>query len=98
MRYFTRVIDRQRTILSFIRPTPSSTNQEFPRLGGSEFPQSGPRFELVSRPASVQCILVPMLDLDCGQDFDPLRDEEFFASLPARPGVFLLAMRDSGAQ
>jgi excinuclease ABC subunit C len=64
----------------------------------SEFPRSGARFELVSLPASVQCILVPVLDLDCGQNFDPSRDDEFFAALPARPGVFLLAMRDPAAQ
>jgi excinuclease UvrABC nuclease subunit len=38
-----------------------------------------------------------MLDLDCGQEFDPSRDDDFFAMLPSRPGVFLLEMRDAGA-
>lgn len=55
------------------------------------------RREVVSHPAAVQCILVAMVELDCGQDFDPSRDEEFFAALPARPGVFLLAMCDPAA-
>jgi excinuclease ABC subunit C len=39
-----------------------------------------------------------MLELDCGLDFDAARDEEFFAALPARPGVVLIEMGDSGAQ
>jgi excinuclease UvrABC nuclease subunit len=39
-----------------------------------------------------------MLDLDSGLNFDPARDEDFFTSLPARPGVFLLEMAESGAQ
>ena len=38
-----------------------------------------------------------MLDLDCGQQFDPSRDEDFFAAIPSRPGIFLLAMRDPAA-
>lgn len=33
-----------------------------------------------------------MLELDSGQEFDPARDEEFFASLPERPGVLLLEL------
>jgi excinuclease ABC subunit C len=39
-----------------------------------------------------------MLELDCGKDFDSSLDEEFFASLPPRPGVLLLEMTDPGAQ
>jgi excinuclease ABC subunit C len=39
-----------------------------------------------------------MLELDCGKDFDPSLDEEFFASLPPRPGVLLLEMAEPGAQ
>lgn len=39
-----------------------------------------------------------MLDLDSGLAFDPARDEEFFAALPPRPGVFLLEMADAGAR
>ena len=40
-----------------------------------------------------------MLELDCGEEFDALsREEEFFASLPPRPGVLLLEMTDAGAQ
>ncbi len=39
-----------------------------------------------------------MLDLDCGLDFDPARDEDFFAALPAHPAVYLIEMRAQGAQ
>lgn len=39
-----------------------------------------------------------MLPLDCGQEFDPAREEEFFASLPVRPGVFLVELRQGGGQ
>ena len=39
-----------------------------------------------------------MLPLDCGQDFDPAHDADFFASLPARPGVLLIEMKDAAAQ
>jgi excinuclease ABC subunit C len=39
-----------------------------------------------------------MLELNCGQDFGVSRETEFFASLPLRPGVFLLEMTDAGAQ
>jgi excinuclease UvrABC nuclease subunit len=33
-----------------------------------------------------------VLDLDCGQDFDPSRDEDFFAALPPRPAVCLIQL------
>src|ERR1700761_4515030 len=39
-----------------------------------------------------------MLELDSAQDFQPTFDVEFFAALPARPGVFLLAMRAENAR
>jgi len=39
-----------------------------------------------------------MLELDCGLEFDPSRDAEFFAALPSRPGVLLLEMTDSAAR
>jgi len=39
-----------------------------------------------------------MLELDCGQDFDPEREEEFFATVPARAGVLLVEMRAAGAE
>jgi excinuclease ABC subunit C len=39
-----------------------------------------------------------MLELDSGREFDAACDEEFFAALPARPGVLLLEMADAGAQ
>jgi excinuclease ABC subunit C len=39
-----------------------------------------------------------VFELDCGQEFNPARDEEFFASLPARPAVFLLEMRPPEAR
>lgn len=38
-----------------------------------------------------------MLDLDCGLEFDPLRDADFFGELPSRPGVILIEMREAGA-
>jgi excinuclease ABC subunit C len=38
-----------------------------------------------------------MLELDCGHDFDPAHDEDFFRSLPSRPGVLLLEMSDPSA-
>ncbi len=39
-----------------------------------------------------------MLQLDSIEEFDPARDAEFFAALPARPGVLLLEMRAADAQ
>ena len=39
-----------------------------------------------------------MLELDCSQEFDAARDAEFFATLPPRPGVFLIEMADAGAR
>jgi excinuclease ABC subunit C len=42
-----------------------------------------------------------MLELDCGQAFDPFdpaREEEFFATVPARAGVLLVEMRAAGAE
>lgn len=39
-----------------------------------------------------------MLEPDSGLEFDRSRDQEFFAALPARPGVFLLQPVVEGAQ
>jgi excinuclease UvrABC nuclease subunit len=39
-----------------------------------------------------------VLDLDCGSDFDPNRDEDFFAALPSHPAVYLIEMQAPGAQ
>ncbi|MGC2267416.1 MAG: hypothetical protein WA608_11545 [Candidatus Acidiferrales bacterium] len=39
-----------------------------------------------------------MLELDSALDFFPEFDADFFAALPARPGIFLLEMHESGAQ
>ncbi|HUJ39183.1 MAG TPA: hypothetical protein VLW54_01445 [Candidatus Acidoferrales bacterium] len=39
-----------------------------------------------------------MFELGSELDFNPGQDEEFFASLPARPAVFLLEMRDPAAR
>jgi excinuclease ABC subunit C len=39
-----------------------------------------------------------VLGLDSGQPFDLAREEEFFASLPARPGVLLVEMHPGGAR
>jgi excinuclease ABC subunit C len=39
-----------------------------------------------------------MLELDCGLPFFPEFDADFFAALPARPGVMILEMKVSDAQ
>jgi excinuclease ABC subunit C len=39
-----------------------------------------------------------MLDLDCALEFFPQFDSDFFAALPNRPGILLLAMKEAGAQ
>ena len=39
-----------------------------------------------------------VLELDCGQDFDPTRDEDFFAALPPRPAVCLIETRAENAE
>jgi len=39
-----------------------------------------------------------MLELDCVQQFNTPHDAEFFAALPARPGVLLIEMTDPDAQ
>jgi len=38
------------------------------------------------------------LELDCGLDFDPAREDECFAALPPRPAVYVLEPRQKGAQ
>ncbi|HYL63422.1 MAG TPA: hypothetical protein VE077_12455 [Candidatus Methylomirabilis sp.] len=39
-----------------------------------------------------------MLELDCGQEFDPARAEDFFAALPPRPAVCQIEPRESSAE
>jgi excinuclease ABC subunit C len=39
-----------------------------------------------------------VLELDCGQDFDPARDEDFFAALPPKPAVCLIKSRAENAE
>src|SRR5271165_5609294 len=39
-----------------------------------------------------------VLELDCGQEFDPTRDEDFFTALPPRPAVCLLESRAGNAE
>jgi excinuclease UvrABC nuclease subunit len=39
-----------------------------------------------------------VLELDCGQDFDPSRDEDFFAALPPCPAVCLIETRAENAE
>jgi len=39
-----------------------------------------------------------MLPLDCGLEFDPAHDAEFFRGLPSRPGVVRFAMQAAGAE
>jgi excinuclease ABC subunit C len=41
---------------------------------------------------------VNVLELDCGQDFDPSRDEDFFAAVPPRPAVCLIETRAAHAE
>ena len=39
-----------------------------------------------------------MLELDCGQPFDPAHEEKFFAAVPPRAGILLVEPRAPGAQ
>lgn len=39
-----------------------------------------------------------MLPLDSGQEFDSVQKTDFFEALPSRPGVFLIEMKEAGAQ
>ncbi len=39
-----------------------------------------------------------VLELDCGQDFDRTRDEDFFTALPPRPAVCLIETRAENAE
>lgn len=39
-----------------------------------------------------------MLELDCGQNFEPPRDEDFFAAVPPRPAVCLIETRAANAE
>jgi len=39
-----------------------------------------------------------VLELDCGVDFDPAHDEEFFSALPPRPAVCLIELREEKAE
>src|SRR5580704_12504839 len=41
---------------------------------------------------------VLVLELDCGQDFDLARDEDFFAALPPKPAVCLIESRAENAE
>ena len=41
---------------------------------------------------------VTVLELDRGQDFDPSRDEDFFAAVPPRPAVCLIEPRAENAE
>lgn len=49
-------------------------------------------------PATPACILVLMLELDAGAEFDLACEEEFFASIPFRHGVLRIEMNAPGAQ
>jgi excinuclease ABC subunit C len=39
-----------------------------------------------------------VLELDCGLDFDPTHDEDFFSALPPRPAVCLTELREANAE
>src|SRR5271170_4301027 len=41
---------------------------------------------------------VSVLELDCGQEFDASRDEDFFAALPPRPAVCLIEPHAQNAE
>ena len=41
---------------------------------------------------------VTVLELDCGQEFDLTRDEDFFATLPPKPAVCLIESRAENAE
>jgi excinuclease ABC subunit C len=41
---------------------------------------------------------VTVLELDCGLEFDPARDEDFFATLPPKPAVCLIESRAENAE
>jgi excinuclease ABC subunit C len=41
---------------------------------------------------------VTVLELDCGQEFDPSRDEDFFAAIPALPAVCLIETHAAHAE
>jgi len=60
-----------------------------PKLSAVSCQLSASRFPLYS---------VTVLELDCGQDFDPVRDEDFFAALPPRPAVCLIETRAENAE
>ena len=49
-----------------------------------------------SRWVYARCILVRMLEVDCALEFFADFGSDFFAALPARPGIFLLEMRGAG--
>jgi excinuclease ABC subunit C len=54
--------------------------------------------EPISCAAVYRCILEPMLELDVSLPFFPEFDADFFAALPARPGVILLEMKAPKAE
>lgn len=61
----------------------------------------GPRqssLATLASPRTLPLYPVLVLELDCGQDFDPSRDEDFFAALPPRPAVCLIESRAENAE
>jgi excinuclease UvrABC nuclease subunit len=53
---------------------------------------------LVNHHSPLPLYPVTVLELDCGQDFDPARDEDFFAALPPKPAVCLIKSRAENAE
>jgi excinuclease ABC subunit C len=79
------------------RPGPISNRNKF-ALSQNLAPIAQPISLAATSPlTSRQCILDHMLDLDCGLEFDAAQEAEFFASLPPRPGIFILEMNAAGA-
>ena len=53
---------------------------------------------LTTRPSPLPLYPVSVLELDRGQDFDPSRDEDFFAALPPHPAVCLIQTHTANAE
>jgi excinuclease ABC subunit C len=84
-----------------LEPPPSCSKQSA-RIRSNREKMHGCVFRFVRTEASrwicSRCILVRMLELDCGLEFFADFASDFFAALPARPGIFLLEMRGAGTE
>src|SRR5271156_7069509 len=82
-----------------LKPPPSCSKQSA-RIRSNREKMHGCVFRFLRIQASrwicARCILVRMLELDCGLEFFADFAADFFAAMPARPGIFLLEMRGAG--